>query len=188
MKIAITGNTAGIGQALENKLSLQGHDIQGLSRRLGYNIRSIPKIISAIKDCDLFINNAQEGYCQTELLFEIFKVWQDQPNKKIWVISSDLTRYSTVPDLPGHSKLDILKYRNQKLALEDACRQLQSLNAVDILIIKPGAVATQPGQTAKVFPYCDVNDWANTLVDLLNDMDNKGYNLREFSLTYKLVK
>lgn len=188
MKIAITGNTAGIGQALERKLLLQGHEVIGLSRRLGYNIRSTPKIVSMIQDCDLFINNAQEGYSQTELLFEIFKEWQGQPNKKIWVISSDLTRYSMIPDLPGHSKLDVIKYKNQKLALEDACRQLQTLNRLEILIIKPGAVATQPGQTANVFPYCDVDDWAKTLVDLLDDMDHKGYSLREFSLTSRLVK
>lgn len=183
MKIAITGSTAGIGLALSNVLANRGHEIVGLSRRIGYNIRSLPKVIDKIKDCDLFINNAQDGYSQTELLFEIFNVWQDQPNKKIWVISTDLTRLPTVIELKNHSKLDVIKYRNQKLALEEACRQLQFLNLVDILIIRPGGVATQPDQTPGVFPYSDVNDWALTLANLLVDLNNKGYSLREFSLT-----
>lgn len=183
MKIAITGSTAGIGQALANILSQRGHDVVGLSRRTGYNIRNIPKLIDKIKDCDLFINNAQAGYAQTELLFEIFKTWQNEKNKKIWVISTDMTRFPTAVDIPDHSLLDVIKYRNQKIALEEACRQLQFLNLLDILIIRPGAVATQPNQVAGVYPYCDVDHWAITLADLLTDLSDKGYSLREFSLT-----
>lgn len=183
MKIAITGSTAGIGLALSNVFASKGHDIIGLSRRIGYNIRSTQKIVNAIKDCDLFINNAQEGYAQTELLFEIFKQWQSLPNKNIWVISTDLVRSSAPRELPGHSKLQVLQYKNQKSALEESCRQLQSLNLVNILIIRPGAIATQPDQQGGIFPYCDVTNWAETLVETVLDLDRKGYNLKEFSLT-----
>lgn len=182
MKIAITGSTAGIGLALSNILRKHGHEIVELSRRLGYNIKSVPKVVNIIEDCDLFINNAQDGYSQTELLFEVFNRWQDKSNKKIWVISTDLTRMPSAIDIPGHTKLEVIKYRNQKLALEDACRQLQMLHLVDILIIKPGAVATQEGQSADEFPYCNVDDWATTLVNLLKDLDNKHLSLKEFSL------
>ena len=69
MKIAITGHSAGIGQALAE--AYVGNDIVGLSRRNGYNIRSTPKVADQIEPCDMFINNAQVGYAQTELLFEI---------------------------------------------------------------------------------------------------------------------
>jgi len=41
MKIAITGHTAGIGQAFANILESRGHDIVGISRRTGENIRRI---------------------------------------------------------------------------------------------------------------------------------------------------
>jgi short-subunit dehydrogenase len=44
MKIAITGGTAGIGQALGNEYQSRGHTVLRLSRRTGYNIRVIPKI------------------------------------------------------------------------------------------------------------------------------------------------
>ena len=49
MKIAITGHTAGIGQALAKLYGQQGHQIVGLSRREGNNIRNIPKIANASK-------------------------------------------------------------------------------------------------------------------------------------------
>ena len=45
MKIAITGHSAGIGQALAMLYVKQGHEVVGLSRRNGYNIRSIPKVV-----------------------------------------------------------------------------------------------------------------------------------------------
>jgi short-subunit dehydrogenase len=74
MKIAITGHTAGIGQALAEIYSSNGHEIVGLSRRNGYNIRSTSKVVSMIEPCDIFINNAQVGFAQTELLFAVYKL------------------------------------------------------------------------------------------------------------------
>ena len=80
MKIAITGHTAGIGQALAKEYQLDGHDIVGLSKREGNNIRNVPKICDQIESCDVFVNNAQAGYAQTELLFEMTKRWQGKNN------------------------------------------------------------------------------------------------------------
>jgi short-subunit dehydrogenase len=48
MKIAITGHTAGIGQTLANEYIRLEHEIVGLSKRDGNNIRNIPKIASHI--------------------------------------------------------------------------------------------------------------------------------------------
>ena len=56
MKIAITGHSAGIGQALSMIYTIQDHEVIGLSRRNGYNIRSIPKVAGMIEPCDVFIN------------------------------------------------------------------------------------------------------------------------------------
>jgi NAD(P)-dependent dehydrogenase (short-subunit alcohol dehydrogenase family) len=91
MKIAITGHTAGIGQALAKFYSQQGHDIVGLSRREGNNIRNIPKIADQIEPCDVFVNNAQAGYAQTELLFEMAQRWTGT-KKRIVVISTMMTQ------------------------------------------------------------------------------------------------
>jgi nucleoside-diphosphate-sugar epimerase len=163
-KIAITGHSAGIGQALAKIYESQGHEVVGLSRRNGYNIRSIPKIVEKIRDCDIFINNAQIGFVQTELLFAIYKEWQDVENKKIINISTMMT-LEPVSCLPG---IEMIEYHNQKLALEEAHRQLLHLHSwPKLCLVKPGAVATQLGQTSPR-PFADVNAWAERLVSILD--------------------
>jgi NAD(P)-dependent dehydrogenase (short-subunit alcohol dehydrogenase family) len=164
MKIAITGHSAGIGQALAQVYQTQGHDVVGLSKRDGHNIRNIPKIISHIEPCDMFINNAQAGFAQTELLFEVYKLWKGQTGKRIINISTMMTT-QPVSTLPG---IDMIAYRNQKIALEEAHRQLQHLQDwPKLCLVRPGAVATQSGQVSPR-PYADVDAWAATLVRILD--------------------
>ena len=71
MKIAITGHTHGIGKAFAEQLAERGHYIVGISRRDGENIRRVQHTASLIEPCDLFINNAQSQYAQTELFYEV---------------------------------------------------------------------------------------------------------------------
>jgi hypothetical protein len=164
MKIAITGHSAGIGLALAGIYQEKGFEVVGLSRRNGYNIRSTPKILEKIKDCDIFINNAQVGFAQTELLFALYKEWQGVENKKIINISTLMTAEPISP-LPG---LNMTEYYVQKIALEEAVRQLRQYhNWPKLCLIKPGGVATQPGQTSPR-PYADVNAWAQRIVDILD--------------------
>ena len=162
--IAITGHSAGIGQALANIYQQKGHNIIGLSRRNGYNIKSIPKIINKVKDCDIFINNAQAGFAQTELLFALYQEWQGKANKLIINISTMMTTEPLSP-LPG---LDMTEYYVQKIALEEAIKQLRYYrNWPKLCLVKPGAVATQPNQTSPR-PNADVDVWAQKLVELLD--------------------
>lgn len=168
MKIAITGHSAGIGQALADIYKKQGHEVVGLSRRNGYNIKTIPKLAAIIETCDLFINNAQSGFAQTELLFAVYEKWKGKENKKIINISTVLTSTPTSL-LPG---LQMIEYFVQKKSLEEATSQLRHLQDwPKITLVKPGAVATQPGQTSPR-PYADVNEWAKKLVMLLDHDDN----------------
>lgn len=163
-RIAITGHSAGIGQALAKIYQSHGHEIVGLSRRNGYNIRSIPKIIEKVRDCDIFINNAQAGFAQTELLFAVYKEWQGKENKKIINISTMMT-LEPVSTIPG---IEMIEYHNQKLALEEAHRQLLYLhNWPKLCLVKPGAVATQPEQTSPR-PYANVDVWAEKLINILD--------------------
>lgn len=174
MKIAITGGTAGIGQALGDIYEAQGHEVLRLSRRTGHNIRSTPKIAEVIEPCDLFINNAQAGFAQTELLFEIWRRWQNT-NKTIMVISTMMTQcpVSVIPDMD--------EYFLQKKTLEDACAQLRyKEGSPAIILVKPGAVATQPGQQVG-YPYCDPVEWAQTLVDTL-DVKNTKLRINEIAI------
>jgi NAD(P)-dependent dehydrogenase (short-subunit alcohol dehydrogenase family) len=176
MKIAITGHTAGIGQALAKLYSQQGHDIVGLSRREGNNIRNIPKIADQVEPCDVFVNNAQAGYAQTELLFEMAQRWTGS-SKHIMVISTMMTQ-DPVSVLPG---LDMDQYRLQKVALEEAVRQIRNKKlGVKINIVRPGYIATQPGQT--VPPAADVDNWARVLLDVLAMADANQLNIPDISL------
>lgn len=160
MKIAITGHTAGIGQALARCYTQRGHDIVGLSRRGGHNIRNVPKIADLIEPCDMWINNAQAGFAQTELLFEMANRWQGT-RKFIMVISTMMTQDPVSP-LPG---LDMDLYRIQKVALEQSVQQIRNRHiGIRLTIVRPGDIATSSDKT--VPPSADVNHWAETLVSI----------------------
>jgi NADP-dependent 3-hydroxy acid dehydrogenase YdfG len=176
MKIAITGHTAGIGKALAEEYILDGDDVVGLSRREGNNIRVIPKIADKIEPCDVFINNAQAGYAQTELLFEMARRWQGT-KKHIIVISTTMTQDPTSV-LPG---LDMDEYRVQKVALEEAVRQIRSRRlGIKITIIRPGNIATSSDKT--VPPAADVNNWARTVLDILDTATKNNLSIPDISL------
>jgi NADP-dependent 3-hydroxy acid dehydrogenase YdfG len=176
MKIAITGHTAGIGQALAQIYSQHGHDIVGLSRREGNNIRNIPKIADQIEPCDMFVNNAQAGYAQTELLFEMARRWTGT-KKHIIVISTMMTQDPTSV-LPG---LDMDQYRIQKVALEQAVQQIRYRRLdIRITIVRPGNIATNPDKT--VPPAADVDNWAQTLIEIFNTAEKNNLIIPEISL------
>lgn len=152
MKVAITGGTAGIGLALAKKFETDGHEVVALSRRNGYNIRSLPKVAGVIEPCDIFINNAQVGFAQTELLFDVWRRWEGQ-EKTIVNVSTEMT------DLLVPPKREWDEYIIQKKALELAEDLLKERNLWPRqLMIRPGAVATQPGQEPPL--YKDVDDYA----------------------------
>jgi len=176
MKIAITGHTAGIGKALAKEYVSGGHEIIGLSQREGNNIRNTPKICNQIESCDVFVNNAQAGYAQTELLFEMAQRWQGT-KKHIIVISTMMTQ-DPVSNLAG---LEMDQYRVQKVALEEAVQQIRHRRVgVKITIVRPGNIATSTDKT--VPPAADVNNWARTLLDLLDTAKNNDLVIPEISL------
>lgn len=156
MKIAITGHSAGIGRALANLLEQRGHEIVGLSKRYGHNIHNIPKIASLIDPCDIFINNAQSHFAQTDLLFAVWRQWRGQ-DKKIFNISTKMVSMDMAP------KEDWDEYIIQKKTLELANELLSRRSDLPkLLIIRPGAIATQSGQTQP--DYQDVNEYAKSII------------------------
>lgn len=176
MKIAITGHTAGIGQALAQEYIQHGYEIVGLSKRDGNNIRNTPKICDQIEPCDVFVNNAQAGYAQTELLFEMAGRWTGT-GKHIVVISTMMTQ-QPISVLPG---LDMDQYRVQKVALEEAVNQLRHRDlGITITLVRPGYIATQHGQT--VPPAANVDNWAKTLVDVLDLASKNSLSIPDISL------
>ena len=176
MKIAITGHTAGIGRALAQEYTQAGHEIVGLSTREGNNIRNIPKSCNQIEPCDIFNNNAQVGYAQTELLFEMVDRWQGT-KKHIIVISTMMTQ-APLSVLPG---LAMDQYRIQKVTLEESVKQIRNRKlGVGITIVRPGNIATSADKT--VPPAADVNNWARTLIDLLDTAKNNNLVIPDISL------
>ena len=92
MKIAITGHKHGIGKAFAQQLADRGHEIIGISRSDGENIRRIEHTANIIDPCTLFINNAQSYYAQTELLYAVWKRWYTLAGRHyIWNISSKIS-------------------------------------------------------------------------------------------------
>jgi len=176
MKIAITGHTAGIGQALAQGYCLDGHEVVGLSKRDGNNIRNVPKICDQIEPCDVFVNNAQSGYAQTELLFEMAQRWQGT-RKHIIVVSTMMTQ-DPISVLPG---LDMLAYHQQKVTLEEMVKQLRHQRlGITITIVRPGNIATSSDKT--VPPAADVNNWARTLLDVLDMANTNNLTIPDISL------
>lgn len=145
MKIAITGHKKGIGQEFAKQLSAKGHEIVGLSRSDGENIRRTAHSASLIEPCDLFINNAISFYAQTELLFEVWHRWKESDKKhQIWNISTELCLEENDIHLNGLTMRESMQYRNQKMALELAHRQLNAQDSnTQMVLLRPGSVKTQ---------------------------------------------
>jgi len=182
MKIAITGHKHGIGKAFAEQLSARGHEIIGISRSDGENIRRITHTANLIEPADLFINNAQSNYAQTELLYEVWNRWAlwlpPRHNKWIWNISTQAT---TIPvDVMGigaPNEVDMSQYRTQKIALEEASKQLQYKETwPKISIIRPGGVATSDNEKGK----SDVNVWVTSVLNIFSE--HKNISINELSI------
>lgn len=175
MKIAITGHTSGIGKSLAEILQVRGHEVVGISRRDGENIRRTAHTANLIDPCDIFINNAQSQFAQTELLFEVWKKWQGK-EKWIWNISTHMTT-QPVDVKTEHNEIDISLYRIQKQSLEESSKQLQHKSSLPkITIIRPGAVKNN---TAGANSY---DEWAKQLIEIISTKES--FYIPEISLVY----
>jgi hypothetical protein len=181
MLIAITGHTAGIGQSFTKILESRGHGIVGISRRTGENIRRIEHVANMIERCDMFINNAQTAYAQTELLYAVWSRWQGIEGKYIWNISTQMTEHPINGTPDRQDDLIMSQYRNQKLALEEASRQLRFKNVwPNISVIRPGGVATQ--QNFDNTNKANVDVWVKSIIDMFSH--NENINISEISVGY----
>jgi hypothetical protein len=127
IKIAITGHTKGLGAEITKHFGKE-HEVLGFSRTNGYDIKSPSdreKIINESIDADIFINLVHNYYHQTDILFELFKVWENK-NKLIINISSVVADRESW----GQDRLDLIEYKNQKRALESMAGYLSARKAV----------------------------------------------------------
>ena len=179
MKIAITGHTNGIGQALTKVLTEKGHTIVGISRRDGENIRRVAHTAKLIEPCDMFVNNAQSMFAQTELFYKVWERWEGQ-RKIIWNISSQMSSQPMHSKPDGLGDMEMSLYRTQKIALDEATRQLQNLRGLPrVTLIKPGRVKQGDHNASQPL------EWATRIVEMLS---HQKFHVPEISLVHNNLK
>ena len=119
MKVAITGNSSGIGLALDTVLSLTSrHEIRGFSKSNGHNIATDDgeEIIQTILDYDpdVLFNNAYYPKIQNKILETLYQEWANRD--KIIINTGSISGY-----LKGILLHDDSDYVNDKKALADFC-------------------------------------------------------------------
>ena len=140
MKVAITGHTRGLGFACAMLFVNSEHTVLGLSRSNGYDINDTDKIIDAVRDCDVFINNAYDGQNQSILLDRLFSHWANT-NKIIINIGSIITVY---PRLEKERDHEPWEYRDHKQSLEQTFRYLSlQPHTCQMQLVSPGAIDTK---------------------------------------------
>lgn len=125
MKYAITGHTAGIGKRLYEMLP----GSIGFAKSTGYDItlrKDRHAIITQSADCDVFINNANAGMGQTQLLIELFNEWKNLP-KTIINVGSRIAEIAGAVD-----KYELLQYQAEKLILKEMAIRLAGIEKCDV--------------------------------------------------------
>jgi len=92
-RIAVTGHTKRIGKAIYEAFP----DAVGSSRSGSCNINTLEgrtMIMHQALNCDVFINNAHDGFGQVEMLNTMFKAWQHKEGKHIINIGVDTVPYT----------------------------------------------------------------------------------------------
>lgn len=139
-RVAITGHSAGIGQALYQHFSNQGIDVRGYDLSNGYDLNTdVNTILADSCDCDLFINNV--WYQQVDLAQKWFKLHKKH-NYTLINIGSAVTDPAIVNQLlKRYPELEI--YVNSKKLLNEISTliNVESSSARSILI-KSGFVDT----------------------------------------------
>lgn len=152
MKFALTGHTRGFGKYILEKISKE-HEVKCFSKSTGFDITKKDirtSIVDQIDNCDVFINCAQQGYAQIELLYDVFYSWAEKP-KLILNIGSN-ARDFTNRDRP-------YDYAIQKLALNHASKQLGRSNICKVVTVDFGFLIRDEGSTIgyeSAFEYVEI--------------------------------
>jgi NAD(P)-dependent dehydrogenase (short-subunit alcohol dehydrogenase family) len=159
MNISITGANRGIGHQVAVRFQEMGHSVTDFSRSSGYDI-TVPadrdRIIDVAENHDIFINNAHSSMAQVDLLFLMCERWKDQKKIIVNIGSSITMRWETTP----HN----LRYRNDKMALNDACEMLWNKFAWPrIMCFHPCATDT-PRNSSRPGPKAAVEHMAEFLI------------------------
>lgn len=164
MKIAITGHTRGIGKAVFDSLSLAGHDCSGYSRSNGFDISDIDKLMQAVINHDVLINNAYHQFYQIDIFNQWYSKHQHNDTKTIINIGSIIK--NTMPNGTAATSKEYIACKKQldfitKKAAMTTDRQCRIIN------INPGFVKTELSQKYSginnEYPSLDVQQCADAV-------------------------
>ena len=136
MKYVVTGHTSGIGKRLFEKLE---PNVKGYSKSTGFDItdkKSRTSIIQRNLDADVFINCAEEGFGQSQLLLELYDEFKNT-DKTIINVGSNVTEI----DLKDAPKL--LDYYTYKKTLKELSHDLGQLGTLNVRYVTFGYVGTE---------------------------------------------
>ncbi len=176
-KIAISGHSKGLGSEFHKRYTEMGHIVSGFSRSNGYDLRDwslMQKMITQIRDYDIFINIAKPDFVQTTILYELWKIWRNQ-NKTIINIGSGITYLPVCPkNLFDDPAMDA--YRTAKISLNEASAQLSYKSSW------PKIILVNPSHLYGQFPTQDEKEklsrWTCTLMQILSEMENNQFDLK----------
>jgi NADP-dependent 3-hydroxy acid dehydrogenase YdfG len=146
MKIAITGHSKGIGNAIYNRVvnhcTTVGFDITN-----GYDIQRPDEIIEQSLDCNIFINNAYKSDWQNKIAELWYEAHKDKDHLLVNISSiagESNTKHSNQPWM--------IEYSNNKQALNKLSLEInQSGSKCKSTVVLPGIVDTT-FVDSKVFP------------------------------------
>lgn len=136
MNYVITGHTSGIGKRLFEKLH---PNIKGYSKSTGFDITdktSRTSIIQRNLDADVFINCAEDGFGQSQLLLELYDEFKDT-DKTIINVGSNVTEID-LNDVPR-----LVDYYTYKKTLKTLAHDLDKLGTLNVKYVTFGYVGTE---------------------------------------------
>jgi hypothetical protein len=133
------------------------------------------KMITQIRDYDIFINIAKPDFVQTTILYELWKVWRGQ-RKTIINIGSGITYSPVCPkDLFDDPAMDA--YRTAKISLNEASAQLSYKSAwPKIVLVNPSHLYSSQPPTED--EQEKLTRWIETLLKILAEIKNNQFNLK----------
>jgi NAD(P)-dependent dehydrogenase (short-subunit alcohol dehydrogenase family) len=154
--IGITGTTSGIGSAL----CRLPYSFVKFDRKDG-DIHDVERVYEKLKDCDVFINNAWDGDCQTKLLKFFFDKWEHQ-EKKIISIGSSVASYTPT----GQGYNDYVEFKRQLRQAHCDIVDLKTTRCKSYLV-NPGVTDTKmtAGQDRKKMTVQDVAEMVRFVLD-----------------------
>tara|TARA_B100001105_G_C22274802_1_gene392642 strand:- start:187 stop:885 length:699 start_codon:yes stop_codon:yes gene_type:complete len=195
-KIAITGHTSGIGEAIYDMCDLAGpkeDEVIGYSKSNGWNIAEEDgdKIIAELiaQDPDVLVNNAYYPKIQTKILTTLFEEWKAKP--KTIVNIGSIAGY--LPQVTKEKRLNTYgndKFEQAQFIIRNSFRdgvecQIRMFN-ISFSFVNSPLLARSVGHALNLEKMIDVMDAAELIIDCIED-NSKPYHIVEQVVQCKVL-